>query len=389
MPPRIAQRLRALPSYLFREIERRRQAAEAAGRDVIDFGVGDPDRPTPAFILDAMSRALRDPACQGYPPDTGTPGFRSAAAAFFHRRYGLELDPQRELIALIGTKEGLAHLPLALVDPGQTVLVPDPAYPVYRAATVLAGGTPWPMPLRENNQWLPVLDAIPPDVARSAALMFLNYPNNPTGAVASLEFYERVVHFARRFGLVVAQDAAYNELYLTADPPPSLLQVPGARDVAVEFHSLSKTFNMSGWRIGLAVGNAAVIEALARVKSNIDSGVFKAIQEAGRAAYEGYGRPEIEQARSLYRERSEVLCAGLRACGFRVSPAQATFYVWAAVPDGYDDVQVACRLLDEAGIVCIPGSGFGSAGAGYVRFALTVDVDRIRTAITRLSRLSW
>lgn len=389
MPPREADRLKALPAYLFVDIDRKRAAAVAAGKDVIDLGVGDPDQPTHRFIIDRMVAAVRDPANHRYPTERGAPAFRREATAFFRRRYGVELDPETEILALIGTKEGLGHLPLAVVNPGQTVLVPDPGYPVYRAATIFAGGRPWAMRLEADRGWLPDLDAIPPDVARDAVLMFLNYPNNPTAAVATREFFAHAVDFARRHDLIIAQDAAYNEVCLSGEKPLSILEIPQAREIAIEFHSLSKTFNMTGWRLGFAAGHAPALAALARIKANLDSGVFTAVQEAGIAACAGSERPEIEQMRAMYLQRSAILCEGLRAIGFRVSPPRATFYVWAGVPEGYDALSLANKLLDEAGVVCIPGVGFGEGGAGYVRFALTVDVDRIRAAVERLKALKW
>jgi LL-diaminopimelate aminotransferase len=389
MPFSLPQRLASLPPYLFIDIDRKRRAALAAGRDVINFGVGDPDQPTPGFIIDRLEQAARNPVHHRYPPDGGLPRFRQQAAEFFGRRYGVRLDPQREILGLVGSKEGLGHLPLAVVDPGRTVLIPDPAYPVYRAATLFAGGTPHAMRLSESNGWLPDLDTIPPEVARSATLMFLNYPNNPTGAVASRGFFERAVEFARRNNLILAHDAAYNEVYFAEERPPSVLEIEGAREAAVEFHSLSKTFNMTGWRLGFAAGNPDVLAALAKIKANVDSGAFGAIQEAGIAAYDGIDRPEVAATRELYQQRAETLCAGLRPLGFRVTPPKATFYVWAGVPAGHDGLQVANKLLDEAFVVCIPGIGFGQAGAGYVRFALTVDIDRITTAIERMRKLHW
>jgi LL-diaminopimelate aminotransferase len=392
MPFSLPQRLASLPPYLFIDIDRKRRAALAAGRDVINFGVGDPDQPTPGFIIDRLDQAARNAVHHRYPPDGGLPEFRQRAAEFMHRRYGVGLDPQREILGLVGSKEGLGHLPLAVVNPGGAVLIPDPAYPVYRAATLFAGGAPYAMRLSEENGWLPDLDAIPPEVARSAVLMFLNYPNNPTGAVASRAFFERAFEFARRNDLILAHDAAYSEVYFDSDRsqrPPSVLQIDGAREVAVEFHSLSKTFNMTGWRLGFAAGNAEVLAALAKIKANVDSGAFGAIQEAGIAAYAGIDRPEIAATRELYCQRAETLCAGLRSIGFRVAAPKATFYVWAGVPSGYDGLQVANKLLDEAFVVCIPGIGFGEAGAGYVRFALTVDIDRIAVAIQRLRKLHW
>jgi LL-diaminopimelate aminotransferase len=389
MPFSEPDRLKALPPYLFVDIDRRRRAAVRAGKDVINLGIGDPDQPTPAFIVDRMAEAIRDPATHHYPPDRGTREFREAAASFLRRRYGVEVDPEHELLTLIGTKEGLGHLPWATVNAGRTVLVPDPAYPVYRAATIFAGGRPWAMRLTEACGWLPDLETIPAEVTRDAVLMFLNYPNNPTGAVATREFFGRAIDFARRYDLIVAHDAAYADVYLSDEKPPSILEIPGAKEVAVEFHSLSKTFNMTGWRLGFVAGHAGVIAALARIKSNVDSGQFTAIQQAGVAAYEGGTRPEMERTRALYRQRAAILCDALREAGFRVAPPKATFYVWAGVPSGYDSRRAAEKLLDEAGVVCVPGVGFGDAGQGYVRFALTVDADRIREAVQRLRGLSW
>jgi LL-diaminopimelate aminotransferase len=384
-----SDRLQALPPYLFAEIDRKKRAARAAGRDVIDFGVGDPDQPTPAFILERMERALRKPENHRYPLGGGSPEFRRTIVAFFHQRYGVELDPSREVLALIGSKEGIGHLPLAIVNPGQTVLVPSPGYPVYRAGTIFAGGEPYTLELTESRGWLPDLDAIPTDVARKAVLMFLNYPNNPTGVVADLDFYERAVAFARRHDLLIAQDAAYNDMCLSAQRPPSILQVPGAREVAIEFHSASKTFNMTGWRVGFAAGNAEAIAALASVKANLDSGVFAAVQEAACEAYANIDRPELEQIRELYRQRAELLCDGLRQVGFQAVPPKATFYVWARVPPGYDSMTVCNRLLDEVDVVGVPGIGFGPTGEGYVRFALSVPADRIKVAVQRMGALTW
>ena len=385
---RPAERLNTLPAYLFVEIDRKKRAARAAGKDIIDFGLGDPDSPSYTYIRKRLHQAVNDPANDRYPPDGGSPELRGALAAFFRQRYGVELDPEREILVLIGSKEGLGHFPLAVVNPGQTVLVPDPAYPVYRSAAIFAGGVPWTMRLTEAGGWLPELDAIPEDAARSATLMYLNYPNNPTGTVAPLGFYEKVVEFAHRHDLVIAQDAAYNEIYFE-QPPPSILQVPGAKDVAVEFHSLSKTFNMTGWRLGFAAGNADAIAALARVKDNLDSGPYTAIQEAGVEAYAGIDRPELTRMWATYHQRAEVLCHGLQELGFHLQPPAATFYVWARVPKGYDSMRLATKLLDEAGVVCVPGVGFGAAGEGYVRFTLTLDIDRIRQALARLREVKW
>ncbi len=384
-----SERLNALPPYLFAEIDRKKRAARGAGRDIIDFGVGDPDQPTHDFILRRMAQALHKPENHVYSLGGGSPEFRQTVAAFFRKRYAVELDPGRELLALIGSKEGIGHLPLAVVNPGQSVLVPSPGYPVYHAATIFAGAEPYVLELRAERNWLPDLDAIPAETARNAALLFLNYPNNPTGAVASLDFFVQVVDFAREHGILVAQDAAYNELYLADERPPSILEVPGARDVAIELHSASKTFNMTGWRIGFVAGNAEAIAALAAVKANYDSGAFGAVQEAACAAYTGIDRPELQKMRETYRTRAEILCDGLQKLGFAAQPPTATFYVWARVPPGTDSMSVCGKLLDEADVVGVPGIGFGPTAEGYVRFSLSVPAERIRTAVARMEALKW
>ncbi len=385
-----ASRLDELPPYLFIEIDRKKRAAIGAGKDVIDFGVGDPDRPTPQFIIDRMAKAIHDPKNHRYPFDTGVPAFKDAAAAWMARRFGVRVDPKTELLVLIGSKEGLGHLPLAVVNPGDAVLIPTPGYPVYAAATLFAGGKPHYVPLTAERGFLPDLGAVPPAILGQASLVFLNYPNNPTGAVASTSFYARCIELAKRYGFIICSDASYTEVYYDeSDPPRSILELPGAKDVCVEMHSLSKTFNMTGWRIAFAAGSAEVLAALAKVKGNVDSGAFNAIQEAGLAAIEGIDRPEVAEIRRLYRQRRDVLVEGLARTGFGVTPPPATFYVWARCPAGYGSMACAARLLDEAAVVAIPGAGFGQAGEGYVRFALTVEEERIVQAIERLNRLNW
>ncbi len=383
-----AVRLNRLPPYLFVEIDRRKRAAREAGRDIIDFGVGDPDQPTPAFIVNAMKEAVHEARHHRYAPGVGYPEFREAAARFFQRRFGVELDPTKEVISVIGSKEALGHLPLAVVNPNDVALIPQPGYPVYESATLFAGGVPFAMPLRERNGWLPAFEEIPQDVLRRAKLMFLNYPNNPTSATATMDFLEKAVWVARSHEILIVHDAAYAEVYFEK-PPPSILQVEGASDVSVEFHSLSKTFNMTGWRIGFAVGHADVLAALAAVKSNVDSGVFGAIQQAGTVALNRYDRPEISAQRELYLRRRDVLVAGLREAGWHAIAPRATFFVWVACPGGVDSMAVCSRLLEEADIVAVPGIGFGEHGEGFVRFALTVDEMRIREACTRIARLEW
>ena len=383
-----AERLSHLPAYLFVEIDRKKRDAIAAGRDVIDFGVGDPDRPTPAFIQDSAIEAVRDPANHRYASSIGLATTRAAFAEFFSRRFDVALDPRSEVMVLLGGKEGIGHLPTAVVNPGETVLVPEPGYPVYESGAVFAGALSHVMPLAQKNGWLPDFDRIPLSTARRAKLMWLNYPNNPTAAVAPLSFFEQAVTFAREHGILIAQDAAYSELYF-GDPPPSILQVDGAKDVAIEFHSLSKTFNMTGWRMAFAVGNADALAALAKVKSNLDSGVWQVVQHAGATAIEGIDRAEVREQVVIYRGRRDLLAKGLSQAGWSVTPPEATIYVWAACPGGANSMQVANRLLDEADVVAIPGAGFGAAGEGFIRFALTVPEERTSEAMRRVAQLVW
>jgi LL-diaminopimelate aminotransferase len=381
-----ARRLADLPPYLFVEIDRRKRQALAEGRDVIDFGIGDPDRPTPEFIVDRLAQAARDPAHHRYPAEAGLPRLRRGAARFFRRRFGVALDPDHQILTLIGSKEGLGHLPLAVVDPGDTVIVPQPGYPVYHAAALFAGARIQPIPLAADRDWLPDLANIPSKFHTSARMMFLNYPNNPTAATAPLAFFEEAVAFARRHRILIAQDAAYSEVYFD-EPPPSILQVDGADEVAVEFHSLSKTFNMTGWRLAFAVGNASAIAALAKVKSNVDSGQFGAIQEAACAALESPDHEVVSRTIDTYRRRREILVTGLRELGVSVAMPKATFFVWARCPAGYTSMEFATKLLGEAAVVVVPGVGFGPAGEGYFRLALTVTADRIQEALERIRRV--
>jgi LL-diaminopimelate aminotransferase len=381
-----AERLQKLPPYLFKEIDRLREEVRAKGVDIIDLGVGDPDRPTPKHVIQRLQEAASDPATHRYPAYSGMDRFRHAAAAWYERRFGVELDPAREVITLIGSKEGLAHFPLAYVNPGDVVLVPSPAYPVYHSATIMAGGEPVEMPLTKDNQFLPDLEAIAPDVLRRAKIMIINYPNNPTAAVADLDFFTRVVEFARQHDLIVVSDAAYTEIAFDGYRPPSFLQAPGAKEVGIEFHSLSKTYNMTGWRLGWACGNPELVAGLGQVKSQIDSGAFDAIQEAGIAALEG-DQSFVSEMCATYQRRRDVLVEGLRKLGLEVDTPRATFYVWCPVPAGLTSAQFTMRLLEECGIVTTPGNGFGAPGEGYVRFALTVGVERLQEAVDRLAKL--
>lgn len=377
---RASGRLRALPPYLFAALDEAKQRLLREGRPVIDLGVGDPDLPTPEPIVRALQEAAARPEHHRYPPYEGTEEFRRAVAHWYARRFSVELDPASEVICLIGSKEGIAHLPLALVDPGSVVLVPDPGYPVYRAAAVLAGGQPVSLPLLPERGFLPALEDVPVEVARRARLLYLNYPNNPTAAVASRRFFREALEFARSYDLVVAHDAAYSEIYF-GEPPPSFLEVEGARQVALEFHSLSKTFNMTGWRIGFAVGSPELIGLLRRVKTNVDSGAFEAVQAAAAHALRFV---DPEPMRQVYRRRREMMLEALGRSRLRPLPSPATFYIWAEV--GEESGRAAQRLLEEAGVVVTPGRGFGEHGEGYVRLSLTVDEAQLREAAHRLAR---
>ncbi len=385
-PFELAERLKRLPPYLFAEIDKKKQEARARGVDVIDLGIGDPDLPTPPHVIQALQQAALDPQNHRYPSYEGMPAFRQAVADWYAKRFGVRLDPESEVLTLIGSKEGTAHMPLAFVNPGDVVLVPDPGYPVYAAGTWFAGGEVHFMPLRRERGFLPELDAIPPDVARRAKLTYLNYPNNPTAACASREFFSQVVAFARRYGVIVCHDAMYSELRFAGYEPPSFLEVKGAREVGVEFHSLSKTYSMTGWRIGFCVGNARAVAGLAKVKTNVDSGVFQAIQYAGIAALTG-PQDVPERYRKTYEERRDVVVQGLMTLGWEVDVPRATFFVWAPVPGGLDSRTFASRLLDQVGVVVTPGIGFGPSGEGFYRIALTVESARLAEAMERLKRL--
>jgi len=380
-----AERLQKLPPYLFAEIDKKKKAAMAAGRDVINLGVGDPDKPTPAPIIRSLQEHVENPAFHQYALDQGAPELRQSIAAFCKKRYGLDLDPNSEILPLIGSKEGIAHFPLAVLNPGDISLVPDPCYPVYRSSSMFAGADVYTMPLEPAQGFRPDLDAIPADVYTRARLLFLNYPNNPTGGTADLPFFEKVVGLARAHNLVIAQDAAYNEMYFDR-PAPSILQVPGAREHAVEFHSLSKTFNMTGWRVGFAIGGAPLIAALGQVKANSDSGIFTAIQFAAKTALDQYDTltPPI---RALYRERRDAFVTGLKGIGWDVPTPGATFYVWIPCPAGTTSSELCARILDEADVVTTPGLGFGRTADGYIRAALTVDTPRLLQAVERIGKL--
>ncbi len=381
-----SERLRQLPPYLFAEIDRAKRELIAKGKKLIDLGVGDPDTPTPPHIIQANYRGAKDPASHRYALDFGMKELRTAIAAWYERRFSVRLDPETEILPLLGSKEGIAHVPLAFVNPGDRVLVPNPGYPVYQSGTIFCGGEPVPLPLLEENGFLPDLSRVPKAKLKKARLMWLNYPNNPTAAVCSLDFFKRAGAFARKHGIIVCHDAAYTELAYDGLRPPSFLELPGAREYAIEFHSLSKTYNMTGWRVGFAVGNRTLIAGLAKVKSNVDSGIFRAVQIAGIAALSG---PQgfREGLLVTYRRRRDLLVDGLNALGWKVPKPSATFYVWAGVPRGFDSRSFASCLLDRAGIVATPGVGLGVYGEGYVRMALTRPEGEIAQALERLRSL--
>lgn len=381
----ISDRLKKLPPYLFIEIDRAKKRARDEGRDIIDLGIGDPDIPTPGFIVDAMNKASRDPKNHRYPLDAGLPEFRQAIAKWFNKRYGVSLDPAGEILPLIGSKEGIAHMPLAFINPGDVALVPDPSYPPYRSGTWFAGGTVELMPLREESHFLPDLRAVNHNILHKARMIYINYPNNPTGAVCDKSFLKDVVDFAAKHRIIVCADAAYAEMGYDGYRAPSIFEIDGAKDVAIEFHSLSKTFSMTGWRLGFACGHPDLIAALAKVKSNIDSGAFFAIQWAGVAAFENYDR-HMKPVLNIYEERRDILVGGLQKLGWKIDKPRATFYVWCNVPPRYTSATFAKDLLDKADIVATPGNGFGESGEGYVRFALTVDKKRIAEAVDRIGK---
>lgn len=386
LPLESSERLRKLPPYLFVEVDRKKRELYAKGRDVIDLGVGDPDLPTPPFIIEALSKAAHDPRNHRYALDGGLPELREAFSHWFFERFHVRLDPHEEVLPLIGSKEGIAHLPLALLNPGDTALVPDPCYPVYKSATHLAGAIPFLMPLLESQDFLPDYSAVEPEVLESTKLLFLNYPNNPTAATASLESFEKSVAFAQTYGILIAQDAAYSEITFDGFVAPSILQVEGGREVAIEFHSLSKTFNMTGWRLGFAVGHREALRLLSRVKSNVDSGIFQAIQWAGKEALE-QGREFLRQNVQIYQRRRDLFVQGLNRLGWNVISPKGTFYVWIPVPPGYTSQELALKLLEEAHIVVTPGNGFGPNGEGYVRASLTIAEERLEEALRRIERI--
>lgn len=378
-----SKRLERIPPYLFARLDAMKKEAQAGGVEVIDLGVGDPVEASPGLVVERLCREVVDPVHHRYPPYDGSRDYRQAVARFYERRFGVSLDPDSQVLGLIGSKEGLAHLPVAVLDPGTVALVPDPAYPVYANSTWLAGGEPWALPLRPQAGWRPDFSAVPAPVLERARLLFLNYPNNPTAATADLEFLSQAVDFARRHDLVLAYDNAYSEIYLDDDPPPSILQVEGALDLAVEFNSLSKPYNMTGWRLAYCVGNPRVLKALGAVKKNIDSGAFTALQAAGATALD-QGAQVSREVRAIYRRRRDLVVEALKQLGWPLETPRATFYVWAPVPPGLGSLEFAGLLLERTGVLVSPGIGFGSQGEGYFRISLTAADQDLARALARL-----
>jgi LL-diaminopimelate aminotransferase len=381
-----AQRLGLIPPYLFAEIDRKVQEKKRAGVDVISLGIGDPDLPTPQRIVSVLQEAAADPANHRYPSYFGLAELREAIASWYRERFHVTLDPDTEILPTLGSKDGISHVPLALVDPGDVVLAPDPGYTVYVTGALMAAAEPYIMPLQPQNHWLPDLDAIPDSVAERARLMWLNYPNNPTAAVADRVFLERAVDFCRRHGIVLCHDAPYSEIAFDGYRPLSLFEIDGAKEVGLEFHSLSKTYNMTGWRIGWVCGRADLVGLIGQLKTNIDSGIFQAVQWAAIEALNG-GEAETRAACEVYARRHRLVADTLNALGWSIKPPRATFYVWAPVPSGYDSIRFAGHVLDEVGVNITPGVGFGAHGEGYFRLSVTAPDARLEEAMARLRRL--
>lgn len=381
-----AKRLGRIPPYLFAEIDRKVQEKKRAGVDVISLGIGDPDLPTPGRIVSVLQEAAADPANHRYPSYFGLAELREAIARWYADRSGVELDPATEILPTLGSKDGISHVPLALVDPGDVVLAPDPGYTVYVTGAIMAGAEPYTMPLTERNGWLPDLDAIPAEVAGRARLMWLNYPNNPTAATADRDFLERAVEFCRRHDIVLCHDAPYSEIAFGGYKPPTLFEIPGAKEVGLEFHSLSKTYNMTGWRIGWVCGRADLVNLIGQLKTNIDSGIFQAVQWAAIEAMSG-GEDETKAANTVYARRHRLVADTLNSIGWSIEPPRATFYVWAPVPKGYDSIGFAGQVLDQVGVNITPGVGFGPHGEGYFRLSVTAPDARIEEAMARMRKL--
>lgn len=374
-----------VPPYLFAEIDKKIEQARAKGVDIINLGIGDPDRPTPQLIVEQMHKSVDDSSTHDYPPYQGTLEFRKACASWMKKRFGVQVDPSDEVLAMIGSKEGIAHMILAMVDPGDYVLIPDPAYPVYKSFTILSGGQTYALPLTPENNFKPDFFSVPEEIAKKAKMLFINYPNNPTGATADLDYFKKVLEFAKKYDILVCNDMAYSEMTFDNYVAPSFLELDGAKDFCIEFYSHSKTYNMTGWRVGWAAGGKKAINALSMIKNNCDSGVFKAIQQAAITALENHDNLIVD-INSVYQKRRDLFIAGLKKLGWNIKPAKATFYLWLPVPDGMTSVEFATLMLEKAGIVVPAGNGYGNNGEGFFRVALTVSTDRLNEALERMAK---
>lgn len=380
-----SNRIKSIPKYMFSDLDRLRSKMSKEGREVIDISVGDPDLPTPEFIVKSLQKASEVKEYHRYPPYEGTYGFRKSVADYYKRRFDVELDPDGEVAALIGSKEGITHLTIALVDEGDIALVPDPAYPTYRNSVYIAGGTPYIMPLKEENNFTPDLSSIDSITAQKSKLMYINYPNNPTGSVCGIESFKDIVEFARKNDIIVCNDAAYNEIVFDNNKPVSILSVDGSKEVAVEIGTLSKSYNMTGWRIGYIVGNREIIKRLMAIKTNTDSGQFSAIQHAASVALD-YGDDYIAYIKEIYKSRRDEAVTKLRDIGMSVISPKGSFYLWFKVPNGYSSSEFAAKLIEECGIIVTPGNAFGGYGEGYCRIALTIDEMQFEKAVEKIRR---
>lgn len=378
-----SERINKIPPYIFAEIDKKKAEAKAKGIDIVDLGIGDPDLPTPEFIVEKMVEEVRKPENHDYPPYQGTLEFRTAVANWYQKRFGVTLDPNSEVISLIGSKEGIVHSFLTFLDPGDIALLPDPGYPAYNVGTLIAGGEPYLLPVNAEDNYEPDLNSIPLDIIKRSKLIFLNYPGNPTGAIARDAFYENAITWAKAHDILICTDMAYSEVYYEGNKPKSLLEFPGAKDIVLEFHSLSKTFNMTGWRVGMAVGNAEAVGTLGKIKTNVDSGVFKAIQNTAIHALEN-GEEFIEAQNERYQKRRDIIVNGLNELGWRLPKPKATYYIWAPVPAGMKSQEFTIHLLETTGILVVPGTGYGANGEGYFRISITTAEENLEEAIKRL-----
>lgn len=380
-----SDRIGQIPPYLFAEINRKKAAMIAAGVDIIDLGIGDPDLPTPKHIVDKLTEELQDPKSLKYPSFVGCAEIKQAVADFYYRQYRVELDPDTEVLALIGSKEGIAHLVPTLVDPGDYVLIPDPSYPVYRMATLLANGKYYHMPLTKENKFEPDFDTIPKEILEYSKLMFLNYPGNPTAATVDLKFFQRAVTFASKHNIPIAHDSAYNMVTFDSYKAPSILEVEGAKEITVEFGSLSKTYNMTGFRIGYVVGNSTIIKALSILKSNTDTGQLTPIQKAAAFALNS-DQSCVTKHNQIYQERMAAMLDGLKSIGVEVDPPKGSFFIWAPVPKGYTSTEFVTSVLEQTGVILTPGNAFGPSGEGYFRVSLSVPTERLKEAVNRIKQ---